>query len=308
MNARSGGSPGRARFRVGVIIEPVYSGSTLVGYAKVTRDITEKYNAIQHLREAEHALAQSRRIEAIGKLTLGISHDFNNILSVILGSLDLIGKGEQDPRRLKLLSTAAKAAERGSQLSARMLAFARGQNLSPDIHDVHTLISDSKGVLSRSAGPVPCSMHMGASSSVVRIDAAQFMAALANLVVNARDAGDVTGMRITTTVRHPDMHLHVDAKANTRYLWTSVADNGPGMSEETQARDGALLHHQGRRQRERAWLEPGVRVCSPVGGLRQHRERGRRRDDGLDSDSPVGGYRWSGHKCSTLKMKSSFAR
>ena len=236
MNASFGGSLGRARFRVGVIIEPVYSGSTLVGYAKVTRDITEKYNAIQHLREAEHALAQSRRIEAIGKLTLGISHDFNNILSVILGSLDLIGKGEQDPRRLKLLSTAAKAAERGSQLSARMLAFARGQNLSPDIHDVHTLISDSTGVLSRSAGPVPCSMHMGASSSVVRIDAAQFMAALVNLVVNARDAGDVTGMRITTTVRHPDMHLHVDAKANTRYLWTSVADNGPGMSEETQAR------------------------------------------------------------------------
>src|SRR5690606_31207434 len=90
-----------SRFRASVVIDPVYEGGRLVGFAKITRDITARYEAEQQLEEAREALLESRKMESIGRLTLGLAHNFNNLMTIIVNSLELVGGrvgADADPR------------------------------------------------------------------------------------------------------------------------------------------------------------------------------------------------------------------
>ena len=227
-----------SRFRANIVIDPIWHEGELIGFAKISKDITEKYLAQENLREAERSLAQSQKIHAIGQLTLGIAHDFNNLLAVIMASLDMLPATQDEGRRKRLIDAAQKAAQRGSTLSKQMLAFARGQNLVPADHDINALILASADVYRRAAGPITaCEFALTERNPIVRIDAAQFEAALMNLVSNARDAMLQPGtIRISTQVRTPNPLLHPEIRAGIEYLYVTVSDDGPGMTEDVRQR------------------------------------------------------------------------
>jgi PAS domain S-box-containing protein len=227
-----------SRFRANIVIDPIWHEGRLLGYAKITRDITEHFTVQQNLLEAERALAQSQKIHAIGQLTLGIAHDFNNLLAVIMASLDLLVDSDDVQRRRRLVEAAQLAAERGNKLTRQMLAFARGQHLSPADHEVNGLIRDAAEVYRRAAGAITrCEFELMDASAVVHVDRDQFEAALMNLVANARDAMEVPGrIVVSTRVGGADPAIHPGAKADLHYLYIAVADNGPGMSEEVRLR------------------------------------------------------------------------
>ncbi len=152
-----------SRFRANIVIDAIFHEGELLGFAKITKDITDRYQAAADLRDAERALAQAQKINAIGQLTLGIAHDFNNLLAVITASLDLL-PAASEARRETLVDAARQAAERGTRLTRQMLAFARGKDLEPELHDVNALVRDAAEVYHRAAGPITqCTLDLGRS-------------------------------------------------------------------------------------------------------------------------------------------------
>src|SRR5690606_7717932 len=118
------------RFRASVVIDPIWQSGELLGFAKITRDVTERYENEQRLELARQALLEAQKMEAIGKLTLGLAHDFNNLLTVVVNSLDAIGSRARDPRVSRLVETAMGATDRGILLTRQLLTFGSGQALA----------------------------------------------------------------------------------------------------------------------------------------------------------------------------------
>jgi PAS domain S-box-containing protein len=224
-----------SRFWASVVIDPVRdSDGRLIGFAKVTRDITEKKATEQALEQARAALLQSQKLEAVGKLTGGIAHDFNNLLQVIVNSLNIVSRQVDDPRLLKVLDSAERAAGRGALLTQQLLAFARQQPLKPAPYDVNTLIRSIEGILRRASQEmVEFDVALQAGLSQVLLDAPQFEAALLNLVVNARDAMPNGGRILVATTG-----VVLDGKGEAphvkpgAYVKVTVSDNGTGMAED----------------------------------------------------------------------------
>jgi PAS domain S-box-containing protein len=225
-----------ARFWAHVIIDPIRSPSgELLGYAKVTRDLTERRQAQQHLDEAREALFQSQKMDAIGKLTGGIAHDFNNLLTAVLGSLELVQRRiGDDPRVAPLVANAVQAAQRGSVLTQRMLAFARRQSLNPVAVAIPALVNDMTDLLDRSLGAnISIVVRFPAAMGAVLADRNQLEMAVLNLAVNARDAMPGGG---AVTIEARELELvepNAFALPRGRYAVLSVIDNGEGMDETT---------------------------------------------------------------------------
>lgn len=220
------------RFWASVIIDPIRADDgTLIGFAKVTRDVSEK-------RAAQEALLQAQKMEALGQLTGGMAHDFNNLLMVVLASLDVARK-----RALKgmdvidLIDNAIQGAQRGAALTQRLLAFARRQELSFETVDVTDLVRGMADLLQRAIGPeIPIQTQFPISLSKVKSDPNQLESALLNLCVNARDAMPEGGA-ITIAAAHrsvPKSSSRDDLLAG-EYVCLSVMDEGEGMDEKTLA-------------------------------------------------------------------------
>lgn len=227
-----------SRFWASIVIDPIWQDGRLIGFAKITRDVTERYEAQQRLLGTQRALIQSQKIEAIGKLTFGLAHDFNNLLTVIVNSLDLIKTHHQDGGRVdRLVDGALRAADRGSLLTRQLLAFARGQNLAPDMHDLNDLLHRSETLYRRACDTaVDIRFQFGEGLPEVLVDATQFEAAVLNLVVNSRDAMPAGGtITISTHNRRIAPPADADAEASD-YICVMVADTGTGMSEAVQER------------------------------------------------------------------------
>ncbi len=127
------------------------------GFAKITRDITERRDAQLKLDKTREALTQSQKMEAIGHLTGGMAHDFNNLLMAISSSLELIRKRlPADPKLQRLLDNAMQGAERGAVLTKRMLAFARRQELNTEIIQIPDLVRGMSDYVAAVAGTVDC--------------------------------------------------------------------------------------------------------------------------------------------------------
>ncbi|HEY8579318.1 MAG TPA: PAS domain S-box protein, partial [Beijerinckiaceae bacterium] len=228
------------RFWAHVIIDRICDETgAILGFAKVTRDITERREAQERLEEARTALLQSQKMEAIGQLTGGVAHDFNNLLTVIVGGLDLLSRATRTPGERRLLDNMHKAAERGRTLTAQLLAFARRQPLKPQWHRPVELIRSFEPVLRRACGElVELRTRLSARGPAVFIDGPQFEAALLNLIVNARDAMPAGG-----SIQITSAPVTLDAReANRRglepglYVRIQVADTGTGMSPEVLSR------------------------------------------------------------------------
>ena len=224
-----------SRFWANVIIDPVRSDDgAILGFAKITRDITERRQSEQALERARESLFQSQKMEAIGQLTGGVAHDFNNLLMAILGSLELMRKRlPDDPRIARLLDNAVQGAQRGAALTQRMLAFARQQELRPVALDAPALVRGMTDLLQSSLGPsVQIETRFPLNLRKVMADPNQLELALLNLAVNGRDAMPKGGV-IIIAAREGDAPPGAEAG---RYICLSVTDSGEGMDEATLAR------------------------------------------------------------------------
>jgi len=225
------------RFRASVVIDPIWQNGELIGFAKVTRDVTERYEALLRLQTAQKALAQSQKLEGIGKLTLGLAHDFNNLLTVIVNSLDLIGlkhaQDSQDPRTQEWIEAAQRAADRGTLLTRQLLAFARGQNLAPEPHDINQLLSRSAELYRRACGAsIQFAFDLSESAPMLEVDATQFEAAVLNLVANSRDAMPAGGTITVRTRKARSPRPEAPDEGERDYVVLDVIDDGSGMSAE----------------------------------------------------------------------------
>jgi PAS domain S-box-containing protein len=228
-----------SRFWASVVIDAIKNDSgTLIGFAKITRDISEKKKAEQALEEAREALFQAQKLEAIGQLTGGIAHDFNNLLMVIQSSMELLRKRVPDDERLlSLIDNATEGVKRGTSLTQRMLSFARRQDMDQKPVNVHELVFEMTDLLQRSLGPsIMIESRFPLRLSMVRADANQLESALLNLAVNARDAMPGGGP-LTISAHEENLTSGNSLRlVPGKYVCLSFEDKGEGMSEDTISR------------------------------------------------------------------------
>jgi PAS domain S-box-containing protein len=216
------------RFWANAVLDAIHDGTgRLIGFAKITRDLTER-------RAAEEQLRQAQKMEAIGQLTGGVAHDFNNLLTAIIGNLEMLTSllPTGDPGR-RFAEGALRAASRGSRLTEHLLAFSRRQEIRPEIVDLNKLVRENVVLCQKAVGDgIEIELSLPDEVWPCEIDPAQFGAAILNLAANARDAmsrsGRVTIRTENVTRLGPD---GVDQLAGD-YVLVSVTDNGCGMSAE----------------------------------------------------------------------------
>lgn len=195
------------------------------------RDVTQQ-------RQLEASLRQSQKMEAVGRLTGGISHDFNNLLSVIIGNLQLLERTVHgDHRQLRHTETALSAALRGASLTRRLLAFARQQVLEPRTLDLNAMVNGMYELMRRTlAGNVEIQRELATDAWPTRADPGQLENAVLNLAINARDAMPAGGV-ITIVTRNvalgPQRQLREHGLLSGDYVVLEVRDTGVGMSAET---------------------------------------------------------------------------
>jgi signal transduction histidine kinase len=191
----------------------------------------------------EDALRQSQKMEAVGQLTGGLAHDFNNMLTGIIGSLEMmqtrVGQGRaQEVGRF--VDAAMSSANRAAALTHRLLAFSRRQTLSPKPLDAGALIGGMEDLIRRTVGPaIRVQIESPAGLWTTRCDPNQLESALLNLVINARDAMPDGGtLRVAATNKRPDdPHFGpLPSSVAEDYVLISVSDTGTGMAEDVVAR------------------------------------------------------------------------
>jgi PAS domain S-box-containing protein len=227
-----------------------------IGYIGVGYDITEAKQAQADLTrindllaervdaalterdQAEAALHQAQKLEAVGQLTGGVAHDFNNLLTVIIGAMDLMQRHPQDEaRRDRMIEAAQGAARRGERLTQQLLAFSRRQALKPQRICIDDLLNESEPLLRRAVGEaVNLTVAPGAPGAVANIDPSQFDAAMMNLVVNARDATPPSGRIRVESLVCALAAGEADGVETGDYLCVSVHDTGEGMDPDVAAR------------------------------------------------------------------------
>ncbi|WP_217991093.1 PAS domain S-box protein [Novosphingobium sp. Chol11] len=204
------------------------------------RDITAEVEAAAALAEAEAALRQSQKMEAVGQLTGGIAHDFNNLLQGITGSLEIVQRRVAQGRVDELdrfISGASTAANRAAALTHRLLAFSRRQPLDPKPVRVNALVASMEDLLRRTSGErIELEFVLAGGLWVTKCDPNQLESAILNLAINARDAMPDGGkLTIETCNAHLD-RAYVARQRGVRpgqYVCLCVSDTGIGMSADT---------------------------------------------------------------------------
>jgi PAS domain S-box-containing protein len=231
-----------SRFWASVVVDAIYDEGELIGFAKITRDLSERREAQKQLEAAREQLFQAQKMEAIGQLTGGLAHDFNNLLAGIVGCLELLRTRLAQGRigELERYITAAQgASSRAAALTHRLLAFARRQTLDPRPTDANKLVADMEELVQRTVGPaiqVETAQAIGLWPTLC--DPNQLENAILNLCINARDAMPEGGRLTIETA-----NMWLDARAARerdmqpgQYVAICVSDTGVGMSSEVKAR------------------------------------------------------------------------
>jgi len=224
------------RFWASVVIDAIYNeNGTHIGFAKVTRDLTER-------RMIEEQLRQSQKMEAIGQLTGGVAHDFNNLLTVIVGNLETIWRNAppDDGKLRRAIDQVTRGAQRAVTLTQQLLAFSRRQPLNPKPTDVNRLVAGMSDLVRRTIGEnIAVETVLAGGLWRVEIDAHQLENALLNLAVNARDAMTDGGkLTIETANAHLD-DSYADRYPELKpgqYVVLCVTDTGTGMTPDVVAR------------------------------------------------------------------------
>jgi PAS domain S-box-containing protein len=228
-----------------VIIDAMYDDDrNLIGFAKVTRDITERQEAQRALKHAQEQLAASQKMEAVGQLSGGIAHDFNNLMMIVLGNLETVQRHAQRissvPNVQRALSNAVRGAQRASALTSRLLAFSRRQPLDPKPIDVNKFITGSADFLQRTLGEtVQIEAVGGAGLWTIEADANHLESALVNLAINARDAmqnGGKLTIEASNSFADSDYVRANPEVSEGQYVAICVSDTGVGMTPDVLAR------------------------------------------------------------------------
>jgi signal transduction histidine kinase/CheY-like chemotaxis protein len=191
--------------------------------------------------ELSQKLTQSQKMEAMGQLTGGVAHDFNNLLTVILGNAEHLAEKLAAHKELHdIAASIASAAERGSDLTRSLLAFARKQPLMPRTIDIGRKIVGMEQLLRRTLGEhIECEFRLDENLWQASVDPGQLASALLNLVLNARDAMP-SGGKLTVAVQNTSLgESDVDVNGQTRpgdYVMVAVTDTGTGMTAEVAGR------------------------------------------------------------------------
>jgi PAS domain S-box-containing protein len=231
------------RFWAHVVIDAIRNDEgDILGFAKVTRDVTERRESRRQLEEAREALFQSQKMEIVGQLTGGVAHDFNNLLTVIIGGLDTLRRGQpaESPRTARILDMALHAAQRAAGLTSRLLAFSRRQPLQPTPTDMNALVLNMTDLLHRTLGEaVELEGVLVPRLWRVEVDQNQLESAILNLAVNARDAMPGGGKLTieTSNTLLDERYVAADAEVVPgQYAMVAVSDTGIGMTKEVQDR------------------------------------------------------------------------
>jgi PAS domain S-box-containing protein len=218
-------------FWANVLIHPIRENGELIGFAKITRDMSERRNSQIALDRAQAERAQSQKFEALGQLTSGVAHDFNNLLMVVSGYLTTLAKfvGD-DTRGLRAIEAIELAGKRGQSLTRQLLSFARRQSLNPEVTRLAERVNAAKQLLATS---VTSSLHIYDSippdTWTVKADVNELELALVNLGLNARDAMPQGGhVTISAQNRRLDGSETSERLAG-EFVALSVADTGQGI-------------------------------------------------------------------------------
>jgi PAS domain S-box-containing protein len=213
------------RFFASVLIDPIYDeDGTLKGYAKITRDISERKRAEEELEEARAALQQAQRLQALGELTGGIAHDFNNLLTVIRGSAELLQRPAlSDEKRDRYVASIIETSDRATALTNQLLAFGRRQALKPEVLQLNLRLDAFAEMVQRTFGSLyEVALDLAPNLWPVEVDVTQLETALLNAAINARDAMPDGGRLI----------LRTRNLTESEEVSIEVEDNGEGMPSE----------------------------------------------------------------------------
>ena len=230
---RSDGS----RFFAHVIIDAIYEDGQLVGFAKVTRDITERRRASEQLEQTQRALFQAQKVEALGKLTGGVAHDFNNVLQVLRGNLELLeSRHGRDGWSAERLTNAIDAVDRGAKLAAQLLAFGRQQPLAPVVINPARQLRAMDDLLRRALGEaIEIESVVAGGLWNVAVDPHQFENVILNLAINARDAmpdGGKLTLELSNATLDDDYVVALPDVPAGQYVMLAVTDTGTGMAPD----------------------------------------------------------------------------
>jgi PAS domain S-box-containing protein len=217
-------------FWASVVIDPIREGDELIGFAKITRDITERREAQLKFEQMQKQLAESQKLDALGQLTGGVAHDFNNLLMIISGSVHALKKGlGNDARLLRAVAAIETASKRGAALTSQLLTFARRQSVNPQAINLAERINAVRDVLDTGVGSaVRLAFDIDEDIWPVTADIAEFETALINLAINARDAMPGGGT-ITIAARNDALD---EAPNAGEYVAISVQDSGTGIAPD----------------------------------------------------------------------------
>jgi PAS domain S-box-containing protein len=205
------------------------AAGNVTGVGAIGADVTD-------LKQAEGQLAHAQKMEAIGQLTGGVAHDFNNLLTAILLNTDVLADRMSDDRLRPLAEATRTAAERGADLTKRLLAFGRRQTLDPHPTDVNSLVAGMEQLMRRTLGEhIAIAIRTTADLWPARVDPGQLESAVINLAVNARDAmpqgGSITIETANVELDEGYAAINPDTKPGD-YVMIAVSDAGVGMAPD----------------------------------------------------------------------------
>jgi PAS domain S-box-containing protein len=230
-----------SKFWASVVLDAIHDeAGKVIGFAKITRDVTERMEAQKKLQTAQEHLAFAQKMEAVGQLSGGIAHDFNNLLMIVIGNLESAQhqslKPPINPALNRALSNAMRGAQRAAALTGRLLAFSRRQALDPKPTDVNKFLSGATDFLQRSLGERVQVETVGAAGLWwIEVDQNQLESALVNLAINARDAmpngGKLTIEGANIWVDEDYSRLNPELPTG-QYVVICVTDTGTGMTPD----------------------------------------------------------------------------
>jgi PAS domain S-box-containing protein len=211
-------------FWASVVIDPIRNDAgELIGYAKITRDISERRKAQEKLMQIQRQLAESQKLEALGQLTGGVAHDFNNLLMIIGGNIHTVRKEITSEKSIRALQAIEIASQRAATLTRQLLTFARRQNVQPRPIALAERLASIRDVLNSGLGSaVSLAIDVDEDIWIIFVDPTEFETALVNLVVNARDAMP-DGGSVVISARN---------NLNEGVVDISVEDSGAGIPED----------------------------------------------------------------------------
>jgi PAS domain S-box-containing protein len=226
-------------FWANVIIDPIKDEQgKLIGFSKITRDITERHEAQKAMEATQAQLAQVQKMEAVGQLTGGVAHDFNNLLMIVSSYIPAIKRlAANDPKGMRAAEAIELAAQRGATLTRQLLSFSRRQSLNPEVIRLDEVVEAARPILTSVLGvSVTCVTMILPDVWPIRVDVSELELAIINLIVNARDAMSNGG---TVSVAAENMRLgpgDFDVGLEGDFVALTVADTGQGIPPDILAK------------------------------------------------------------------------